>query len=214
MTTPRAANQAFDPDWHRRQLAKSRDFLWANRSPDPWPDSIHGAGAHWLDHILLMCEMNPDKGIDTVTDNTRFMKDALDFHLTEQVMVGPNGDIQLATWMARTSTPHDIAFVGGPTSGLHHIAYFLDSWNDVLEAADIMGKNKTRIDVAPTRHGITRGETIYFFDPSGNRNETFSGLGYLSQRDRPVTTWTEDEIGSAIFFHTGNLVTSFTEVYT
>jgi len=25
----------------------------------------------------------------------------------------------------------------------------------------------------PTRHGITRGQTIYFFDPSGNRNESF-----------------------------------------
>ena len=75
-----------------------------------------------------------------------------------------------------------IAFVGAPKSGLHHIAYFLDSWHDVLKAADVMAKTKTRIDVAPTRHGITRGETIYFFDPSGNRNETFAGLGYLAQR--------------------------------
>ena len=99
-------------------------------------------------------------------------------------------------------------------SGLHHIAFFLDSWHDVLKSADVMAKTKTRIDVAPTRHGITRGETIYFFDPSGNRNETFAGLGYLAQRDRPVTTWTEDQIGSGIFYHTGDLVPSFTEVYT
>jgi catechol 2,3-dioxygenase len=77
-----------------------------------------------------------------------------------------------------------------------------------------MGKTKTKIDVAPTRHGITRGETIYFFDPSGNRNETFAGLGYLAQRDRPVTTWSEDHLGSGIFFHTGEMVSSFTEVYT
>jgi catechol 2,3-dioxygenase len=70
----------------------------------------------------------------------------------------------------------------------------------VLKAADVMAKTKTRIDVAPTRHGITRGETIYFFDPSGNRNETFAGLGYLAQRDRPVTTWSEDRwaAGSSI----------------
>jgi catechol 2,3-dioxygenase len=116
--------------------------------------------------------------------------------------------------MSRTTTPHDIAFVGGPRSGLHHIAFFLDSWHDVLKAADVMAKTKTKIDVAPTRHGITRGETIYFFDPSGNRNETFAGLGYLAQRDRPVTTWTEDMLGSGIFYHTGDLVASFTDVYT
>jgi catechol 2,3-dioxygenase len=30
----------------------------------------------------------------------------------------------------------------------------------------------------PARHGITRGTTIYFFDPAGNRNEVFAGLGY------------------------------------
>ena len=42
--------------------------------------------------------------------------------------------------MGRTTTPHDIAFVGGPTSGLHPIAFFLDSWHDVLKAAAVMAK--------------------------------------------------------------------------
>ena len=59
--------------------------------------------------------------------------------------------------MGRTTTPHDIAFVGGPTSGLHPIAVFLDSWHDVLKAAAVMARNKARIDVAPPRRGITRG---------------------------------------------------------
>jgi hypothetical protein len=39
------------------------------------------------------------------------------------------------------------------------------------------------IDIGPTRHGITRGTTIYFFDPSGNRNEVFAGLGYRVHHD-------------------------------
>lgn len=129
-------------------------------------------------------------------------------------MVGPGRDIQAATWLFRTSTPHDIAFVGGASNGLHHIAFFLDDWADVLKAADVMAKNKVRIDVSPTRHGITRGTTIYFFDPSGNRNETFAGLGYLAQPDRPVITWTEDQLGRGIFYHAGELVPSFVEVYT
>ncbi len=55
--------------------------------------------------------------------------------------------------------------------------FFMDSWDDVLKAADVMGKNKVKIDVTPQRHGVTRGYTIYFFDPSGNRCETFGGLG-------------------------------------
>jgi catechol 2,3-dioxygenase len=205
------------PSGHEMRLYAHKEYVGTEvgtTNPDPWPDNLKGAGAHWLDHCLLMCELNPETSVNHVADNTKFMTDALDFFLTEQVVAGPGGAIQAATWMARTTTPHDIAFVAGPRAGLHHVAFFLDEWNDVLKAADVMAKNKVKIDVTPQRHGITRGYTIYFFDPSGNRNETFAGLGYLAQRDRPVTTWTEDKLGSGIFYHTGELVPSFTEVYT
>ncbi len=205
------------PSGHDMRLYAMKEFVGTDvgsTNPDPWPDDIKGAGAHWLDHCLLMCEVNPEKGINKVAENTKFAQEVLEFGLAEQVMVGPDNSIQIATWLYRTTTPHDLAFVAGPRMGLHHIAFFLDSWEDVLKAADVMGKNRTKIDVAPTRHGITRGTTIYFFDPSGNRNETFAGLGYIAQPDRPVTTWTEDRLGSGIFFHTGELVPSFTEVYT
>jgi len=205
------------PSGHEMRLYAMKEYVGTEvgtTNPDPWPDNLKGAGAHWLDHCLLMCELNPETGVNKVADNTKFVTEVLGFFLTEQVVVGPGGAIQAATWLARTTTPHDIAFVGGPRAGLHHISFFLDDWNDVLKAADVMAKNKVKIDVTPQRHGITRGYTIYFFDPSGNRNETFAGLGYLAQRDRPVTTWTEDQLGSGIFYHTGELVPSFTEVYT
>ena len=45
-------------------------------------------------------------------------------------------------------------------------------------------------------------------------DETFAGLGYISQPDRPVTTWTEDKLWTGIFYHTGDAVPSFTDVYT
>jgi catechol 2,3-dioxygenase len=205
------------PSGHEMRLFALKEYVGTEvgtTNPDPWPDGIKGAGAHWLDHVLLMCEMNPEAGKNTVEENTQFMIDCLNFYVTEQVTVGPGGAMKAATWLTVTNTPHDIAFVGAPTSGFHHASFFLDSWHDILKAADIMAKNKTRIDVAPTRHGITRGETIYFFDPSGNRNETFSGLGYLAQRDRPVTTWTEDQLWNGIFYHSGAAVPSFVEVYT
>jgi catechol 2,3-dioxygenase len=205
------------PSGHEMRLYAMKECVGTavgNTNPDPWPDDLKGAGAHWLDHALLMCEFDPAKGVNHVADNTRFAKECLDFYLVEQIVVGPGGSLQLATWMTRTNTPHDIAFVGGPRAGLHHISFYLESWHDVLRSADVMAKNKVKIDVAPTRHGITRGSTIYFFDPSGNRNETFAGLGYLAQPDRPVTTWTEDKLWNGIFYHTGEPVSSFTDVYT
>lgn len=205
------------PSGHEMRLYALKECVGTdvgNINPDPWPDGLKGAGAHWLDHILLMCELNPETGVNKVAENTKFLEECLEFYLVEQVTVGPGGAIQAATWMTRTNTPHDIAFVGGAKAGLHHVSFFLDEWNDVLKAADVMAKNKVKFDVPPTRHGITRGATIYFFDPSGNRNETFAGLGFLAQPDRPVTTWTEDQLWNGIFYHTGEASPSFVNVYT
>jgi catechol 2,3-dioxygenase len=209
--------QVRPPSGHEFRLYAHKEYVGTGvgtMNPDPWPDGLKGAGAHWLDHVLLMCELNPETGVNHVEANCKFFRDALDFYLVEQVVVGPGGAIQAAAFMSISNKPHDIAFVGAPRAGFHHASFFLDSWHDVLKAADVMAKRKVKIDVAPTRHGITRGETVYFFDPSGNRNETFAGMGYLAQRDRPVTTWTEENLWSGIFYHTGEATPSFTEVYT
>ena len=69
------------------------------------------------------------------------------------------------------------------------------------------------VDVGPTRHGITRGSTIYFFDPSGNRNEVFCG-DYMRSSDREPITWDAEEIGKAIFHHDRRLNESFLTVVT
>jgi catechol 2,3-dioxygenase len=205
------------PSGHEMRLFATKEIVGTDvgsLNPEPWPDGLKGANTHWLDHVLLMCPLDPENGINTVADNTALLTEVLDFYLTEQIVAGPDGSIQIGAFVSCSTTPHDIAFVGGPEAGLHHVSFFLDSWHDILKAGDIMAKNKVQIDVSPTRHGVTRGETIYFFDPSGNRNETFAGLGYQAGPDRPVTTWTDDEIGRAVFYHTGVLVESFIGVYT
>ena len=69
------------------------------------------------------------------------------------------------------------------------------------------------LDIGPTRHGITRGQTIYFFDPSGNRNEVFSG-GYMYYPDMPTIEWTMDELGRAIFYPIRELNERFLTVMT
>ena len=78
---------------------------------------------------------------------------------------------------------------------------------------DIIAKKNVPLDIGPTRHGIIRGETIYFFDPSGNRNEVFSG-GYIYCPDKPALTWTDDELGKAIFYHDRKLIEKFLSVFT
>ena len=80
-------------------------------------------------------------------------------------------------------------------------------------AADLIGRYDIALDIGPTRHGITRGQTIYFFDPSGNRNEVFSG-GYTYYPDNPTRGWDADHIGKAIFYYERALNERFLGVVT
>ena len=109
--------------------------------------------------------------------------------------------------------PHDIAVIKGPNGKLHHFAYWLDDWNQILRAGDVFAMDDVSVDVGPTRHGITRGTTIYFFDPSGNRNEVFTG-GYRTGPDFPTITWTADQTGKGIFYIGRTLNEAFTTVFT
>jgi catechol 2,3-dioxygenase len=156
-----------------------------------------------IDHMLITAE--------EVGESTQFYMDVLGFRITEQLLDG-NGH-QLGTWLERSHSPHDLAVVHGPNGGLHHFAFWLDDWDDVRDAADILAYNGIQLDVGPTRHGITRGSTIYFFDPLGTRNEVFTG-GYRPDPDFPTLTWTEDNIGRAVFYYEGELNDRFMRVHT
>ena len=120
---------------------------------------------------------------------------------------------QMAVWMERSYRPHDLALVRGPNGGLHHFAYWLDDWDHVRRSADILAYNGISIDVGPTRHGITRCNTIYFYDPLGTRNEVFTG-GYRPDPDFPTITWTEDNIGRAVFYYEGEVNSRFMTEHT
>lgn len=172
-------------------------------NPAPWPDGLRGIGAPRLDHLLIAAE-DPQKTTD-------FFMHLLGFWMSER-LVTTGGDL-IASWLFRTNTVHDIAVIAGPPGGkLHHFAFLLDDWNEIRKAADVMAKNDVSVDIGPTRHGITRGTTIYFFDPSGNRNEVFCG-SYPVYPDTPTITWTDDEIGKAVFYFQRELNERFTTVF-
>ncbi len=172
-------------------------------NPPPMPMGLPGIAPPRMDHVLVTAE--------EVGEATKFYREVLGFRLTEQLLDG-NGH-QIGVWMERSHSPHDLAVVSGPNGGLHHFAFWLDDWDHVRRAADILAYNGVQIDVGPTRHGITRGNTIYFFDPLGTRNEVFTG-GYRPDPDFPTITWTEDNIGKAIFYYEGDLNERFMKVHT
>lgn len=156
-------------------------------NPAPWtPAAEKGIAPARFDHLLLY---GPN-----VAGAKKIFCDVLGFYLVERVLT-PDGEGEAAIWLSCSHKVHDIAFVEHPEPGkLHHLSFMLESWEEVLRAADIMSMHKVPIDIGPTRHGVTRGCTIYAWDPSGNRFETFMG-GYQPYPDYEPTTWTFDGLG-------------------
>lgn len=175
-------------------------------NPPPWNEAAeHGIAPIRMDHTLLY-------GPDIEKVQALFV-DVLGFYLVEHILL-EDGKTDLAIWLSCSTKAHDIALVRNEEPGkLHHTAFLLDSWEKVLRAADLMSMNRVTIDMGPTRHGVTRGTTIYAFDNSGNRFETFCG-GYQSYPDWEPLTWTWDEVGPAVFYHDRKLNPAFLGVYT
>jgi len=153
----------------------------ADVNPAPWSiRAEHGIAPLRFDHCLLYGP-NVDRVLDLFTN-------VLGFNLTEYVTL-PDGTTKGAIWLSCSGKAHDIAFVTHEQPGkLHHLAYLLESWEKVLRAGDILSMNKVPVDIGPTRHGITRGTTIYAWDPSGNRFETYCG-GTLPYPDWTPVAW-------------------------
>ncbi len=172
-------------------------------NPEVWVQDGKGINPVRFDHCLLY---GPNIG-----EVEKLFTEVLGFYTTENVLM-EDGNSNLAVFMSCSNKAHDIAFVMHPEPGkLHHVSFLLESWEQVLKAADIMSMNRVSIDIGPTRHGITRGTTIYAFDPSGNRFETFSG-GYQTYPDQHKLTWTFDQVGPAIFYHDRQLNERFLSV--
>jgi catechol 2,3-dioxygenase len=174
-------------------------------NPEVAPDNLRGMSPTRLDHCLLYG--------DDLDGTVKLFTEVLGFQITEQIVAGPE-QMKIGAFLSCSNKPHDVAFIRQPVKGkLHHASFVLDNWGEVLKAADLITRHRVSLDIGPTRHGITRGETIYFFDPSGNRNEVFSG-GYIAYPDRPTLTWTDDELGRAIFYHDRKINEKFLSVFT
>jgi (2Fe-2S) ferredoxin len=101
--------------------------------------------------------------------------------------VGP-GYLEVRVKDLSAATRYYTQVVGLQQTDRVHGKAYLKAWDE-----------RSTIDAGPTRHGSTRGHTIYFFDPSGNRNEVFTG-GYWADPKLEPVTWTADKLWQGIFY--------------
>lgn len=173
-------------------------------NPDIRTEAPHCMRAAWLDHFLL-CGPN-------IAEAEMFCKEVFGMYVPE--ICNDESGNRLATWISGNNKPHDLAFIEYPKPGkLHHLAFHLESWTDISNAADLISINHLKLDIGPARHAITRGHSIYFWEPSGNRIEVYSG-GYFAYPDSPQRVWTAAQLKRALFYHSGKLFPCFLETMT
>jgi len=149
-----------------------------------WPTA---AAVRRIDHINLSTAR------DELAAAEDFAIDVLGFKRRECVRAG-DGPV-LGTWLSVTSQVHDLAITvdrEGRTGRLNHLAFTMESFQDVARAADVMVEHDVHIDVAPGRHGVTQGFFFYVRDPgSDHRVELFAGGYQIFDPDWEPIVWDE-----------------------
>ncbi|RQH02592.1 VOC family protein [Natrarchaeobius oligotrophus] len=192
------------------KFGHSYEFYWDVEKPDApegqrsglknrvYSESIANRIApRRIDHVHVN-----DPG-DNADAHDEWLRETLGFQLNERYRT-EEGEYW-GWWYAVTALPHDIAIHREPADAptqFHHVAFHLDSLQDLWTAGDICSEHGLEINNrsdGPAMHAITRADCMYVKDPaSGVRLELFAGPGYLNfEPDWEPIEWTEGEIGGA-----------------
>ncbi|HEV2579515.1 MAG TPA: catechol 2,3-dioxygenase [Ktedonobacteraceae bacterium] len=197
-----------DPDGHLMELYYESERY---RAPDEQRSNLfnqqqrhvgHGVNVRRIDHVNLMCS--------DITPNRKFLQELLGFQLHEVLQPVEDG-VEEGAWLSVTNLTHDIAYTRDFTGNhgrLHHIAYWLDTREDVLRAADILTEHGVFIEAGPAKHNISQAFFLYLYEPGGNRVEIYSG-GYLAfAPDWEPFIWRKAHRGRGVYWG-GTLPESF-----
>ncbi|HJV84990.1 MAG TPA: VOC family protein [Noviherbaspirillum sp.] len=194
------------PSAHRINLFHESEcvgYETGMRDPDLVLERVDGVNpVSHLDHALIVCS-NPDQTI-------RFLRDVLDFNLSE-CGAAPDGSLFLG-FLSAGNTMHQLAIGPGPDGGLHHIAFYVVDRADVVRRTDLLKhRNVPTLEYGVTRHGVAGVTTVYFFDPSGNRNEFQCGAYETSGASGrvPSISWSMESLGQATFYYEASVPEQF-----
>lgn len=148
-----------------------------------------GISPRRIDHVSVA---TTDVGLERA-----FSERALGFRCREFVTPGP--DVPAAAWLGVSALAHDLALntaLSDKPRGLHHLAYYVDSWSDVLRGADIIAEAGLVLDHGPGRHVISQAVCLYVRDPaSGHRVEIYSGAYLVLDPDWEPIEYKNGEYG-------------------
>jgi len=181
-----------DPDGHVFELYYEAERYVAPEHLKPaWrnqPQRYTGRGAcvKRLDHVnLLAADVRP---------NREFCLDTLGYRLHERIEL--DDGTETGAWMSLSIAAHELIYTSdfyGAHGRLHHLAFWVDTREECLRAADIFVDNGVYIEAAPSKHAIAAGFFLYGLEPGGNRIEVTTGGYFVYDPDFEPIVWTAEE---------------------
>jgi catechol 2,3-dioxygenase len=139
-----------------------------------------------LDHVNLLAA--------DVRASREFAQEVLGYRLNERIEL--DDGTETGAWMSLTIAAHELIYVAdhaGARGRLHHLAFWVDSREECLRAADVFVDSGVEIEAAPSKHGVAQGFFLYAFEPGGNRIEVTTGGYFVYDPDHEPITWTAAE---------------------
>lgn len=134
--------------------------------------------------------------------DAKWYRDVLGFTFTEWTSLGGDKDLPVFAMVTTNEKSHDLGLVldHSSTPGrLHHLAYWVDSRDELLRAADVLLNADTPIEYGPGRHGMGEQDYLYVREPGGARIEVNTGGYRLYVPDWEPVQWTP-ELGGNCFY--------------
>jgi catechol 2,3-dioxygenase len=181
-----------DPDGHVFELFWESDRYVAPEHLRPsWrnqPQRYVGRGAavKRLDHVNLLAT--------DVEACRRFAVDQLGYRHYEGIVL--DDGLETGAWLSLTIAAHELIYVRdarGTGGRLHHVAFWVDTREECLRAADVFVDAGVWIEAAPSKHGVAQGFFLYGFEPGGNRIEVTTGGYFVYDPEREPVIWSEAE---------------------
>ncbi len=166
----------YAPPEHLRPALKNQPQRYTGR----------GAAVKRLDHVNVL-------SADVRTDRS-FATDVLGYRLYERIQL--DDGTEAGAWLSASIAAHELIYTKdayGAHARLHHVAFWVDTREECLRAADLFLDHGIHIEAAPSKHAIAQGFFLYGMEPGGNRIEVTTGGRFVYAPDEPVVVWTEEE---------------------
>jgi catechol 2,3-dioxygenase len=150
----------------------------------PAKNTGRGIAIKRLDHINILAA--------DVRSNREFCVDRLGYRLYERIEL--DDGTEAGAWMSASIAAHELIYTHDARNAhgrLHHVAFWVDTREECLRAADLWVDAGIEIEAAPSKHAIAQGFFLYGLEPGGNRVEVTSGGRFVYAPDEPTVVWTE-----------------------